>query len=659
MNHNTLISARVALPPRATTHCTPLCRPNAIVIRPTLLTLVSLLACVGPLRAADTPASGPPPSPDAKSILAGLRPEHPRLMLTESDWKAFRAARGGSDTVARILAAAEKKARALLDKPPVIYKKEGRRLLSVSREAMRRIELCSFAYRLTNEKVFLARAEQEMLAVAAFADWNPSHFLDTAEMTAGLALGYDWLFADLSAATRATVRQAMIEKGLKLGIALEGKSWQRATMNWNQVCFGGLALGALAIADEVPDLAGTLLRQAREYNPNGMKPYAPDGVYPEGPGYFNYGTGYEVMLISALESALGTDWNLSASPGFMQSAAAQMQLTGPGGQPFNFSDGPNGEPIYQPWIFWFAQRQNQPSLVHFQQHRLREELQDMPDSGDDRVLPLLAKWVAGLPATIPAPTLPLAWQAGGHNPIGIYRSSWTSPDALYLAFKGGAASLPHGHMDAGSFVLDAQGVRWGWDIGKQDYHSIESKGWNLFGKEQDSDRWRVYRLNNFSHSTLTLGGKLHNVDGHAEITAFSDNSATVDLSAVFTPQAKSVVRHFAFQPASVRVRDEIQGAASGLPVCWQMLTRATITIKDGAATLHQGGKTMQARILSPAGAKFVTADPQPPDDGVNQPNPGFTLLRVNAAVPDSGSLILEIELQPETASGGKSNPKNP
>jgi hypothetical protein len=48
-----------------------------------------------------------------------------------------------------------------------------------------------------------------MLAVAAFADWNPSHFLDTAEMTAGLALGYDW-FADLSAATRATVRQAMI-----------------------------------------------------------------------------------------------------------------------------------------------------------------------------------------------------------------------------------------------------------------------------------------------------------------------------------------------------------------------------------------------------------------------------------------------------------------
>jgi hypothetical protein len=290
---------------------------------PSLLTLVGLLACVGPLRAADSTASTTPPAAETKDILAGLRPEHPRLILMESDWKIFRAARGGTNTVAQILAVAESKARALLDKPPVIYKMEGRRLLSVSREAMRRIELCGFAYRLSGDRVFLDRAEKEMLTVAAFADWNPSHFLDTAEMTAGLALGYDWLFAELSPATRATVREAMIEKGLKLGIALKDTSWQRKVMNWNQVCFGGLTLGALAIADEAPDVSAALLEQARENNHYGLKPYAPDGVYPEGPDYYNYGTGYEVFMLSALETALGTDWNLSAAPGFMASAAAQ------------------------------------------------------------------------------------------------------------------------------------------------------------------------------------------------------------------------------------------------------------------------------------------------------------------------------------------------
>ena len=31
-----------------------------------------------------------------------------------------------------------------------------------------------------------------MLTAARFEDWNPSHFLDVAEMTFALAIGYDW-----------------------------------------------------------------------------------------------------------------------------------------------------------------------------------------------------------------------------------------------------------------------------------------------------------------------------------------------------------------------------------------------------------------------------------------------------------------------------------
>ena len=51
-----------------------------------------------------------------------------------------------------------------------------------------------FAFRiihLTGDRAFSSRAEQEMLAAAAFTDWNPSHFLDVGEMTTALALGYD------------------------------------------------------------------------------------------------------------------------------------------------------------------------------------------------------------------------------------------------------------------------------------------------------------------------------------------------------------------------------------------------------------------------------------------------------------------------------------
>lgn len=591
--------------------------------------------------------------PEPADILAGLRPDHPRLIITADGWHELRARHTNDSVRSAVLTQTLADARKVVGAPPLVYQKEGHRLLAVSREAVRRVALCSFAWRLTGEKVFLDRAQQDMLAAAAFADWNPSHFLDTAEMTAALAIGYDWLFEALPAATRATVRQAILEKGLQPGLAVRN-GWKTTHNNWNQVCFGGLALGALAIADENPAVARELLRQARKGNPYGLEPYAPDGIYPEGPGYWNYGTSYQVLLLAALQSALGTDWNLSASPGFLASAAALVEQTGPTGRPFNFSDGGSGV-AFNPALFWFAQKLHQPELVYFQNQLLRQRLsRPQTDAENERFSPLLTVWLAGMPKEIPPPALPLAWHGNGPNPIGVFRSSWTDTNALFLAFKGGSAGLNHAHMDAGSFVLDADGVRWASDLGAQNYYSIESKGWALFNRAQDSDRWRVYRLNNFSHNTLTLGGQLHNVTGDARITAFTTNSATVDLSQIFAGQAGSVVRQFSVSDQrTVVVRDEITAAKPGLDVRWQMLTHARISVNNNQTALHQDGRSLAAKILSPAGASFEIASAQPPKDGVNQPNPDAHILTVNTTVPASGNLIIEIELQPEAAPAGR------
>jgi hypothetical protein len=586
-------------------------------------------------------------APSAPDILAGLRPEHPRLLITTAMWSGLRAEKTNASTTATIIAQTEAGARELLSEPPVVYQKTGKRLLSVSREALRRVTVLSFAWRMTGEKVFLDRAEKELLAVVAFKDWNPSHFLDTAEMTAAVAIGYDWLFPALTPATRATLRQAILEKGLQPGMT---GWWQTATMNWNQVCFGGLTLGALAIADESPKVAREFLTLARANNPHGLEPYAPDGIYPEGPGYWNYGTSYQVLMLSALETALGTDWNLPARPGFLASAATLLQLTGPTGRPFNFSDG-HDSVAFNSSLFWFAQKLHRPELVYAQSNLLRQRLA----KGNDEAgwyFPLLAIWTKSLPPEIPAPTLPLVWHGDGHNPVGVFRSSWTDANALYLAFKGGSAGLPHGHMDAGSFVLDADGVRWATDLGAQSYYSVEQHGWSLFNMKQDSDRWRVYRLNNFSHNTLTLGGKLHKVTGDARITTFTNNSATVDLTAIFDKQAGSVIRRFSVgDNRRVVIRDDIAKAKPGLPVRWQLLTHASISTNQNEATLRQEGQTLTAKILSPANARFEIASAQPPDDGVNQRNPNAQILTVNALVPASGNLTVEIQLQPGIAVG--------
>ncbi len=585
--------------------------------------------------------------PVAPDILTGLRPEHPRLLLTTAMWQELRAEKTNASTTATIIAQTVAGARELLNESPVVYQKTGKRLLSVSREALRRVTLFSFAWRMTGEKVFCDRAEKELLTVAAFKDWNPSHFLDTAEMTAAVAIGYDWLFPALTPATRAALRQAILDKGLQPGMT---GWWQTATMNWNQVCFGGLTLGALAIADESPKVAREFLTLARAKNPNGLEPYAPDGIYPEGPGYWNYGTSYQVLLLTALETALGTDWDLSARPGFLASAATLLQLTGPTGRPFNFSDG-HDSVAFNPTLFWFAQKLHRPELVYDQSKLLRQRLAQSNDEAD-WYFPLLAIWTKSLPAKIPAPNLPLVWHGDGPNPINVFRSSWTDANALYLALKGGSARLNHAHMDAGSFVLDADGVRWACDLGAQSYYSIEQHGWSLFSMKQDSDRWRVYRLNNFSHNTLTLGGKLHNMKGDARITQFGTNSATVNLTAIFDKQAGSVIRQFSIgENRCVVIRDEIAKAKPGLSVRWQMLTHASINTNVNEAVLQQNGKTLTAKIISPTNARFGIASAQPPDDGVNERNPNTQILTVNTTVPASGQLTLEIQLQPATATG--------
>jgi hypothetical protein len=42
---------------------------------------------------------------------------------------------------------------------------------------------------MTGDEKFQLRAEQEMVALASFESWNPSHFLDAATITMAMAVG--------------------------------------------------------------------------------------------------------------------------------------------------------------------------------------------------------------------------------------------------------------------------------------------------------------------------------------------------------------------------------------------------------------------------------------------------------------------------------------
>ena len=247
---------------------------------------------------------------------------HPRLVLTPAIEAALRANLVHDRRAARFADHLRREAEAVLALPPPRRdQQQGRRLLGVSREVLRRLLLLGLVHRLDGDDRFLERAVVELRAVAAFADWNPSHWLDVAEMATAVAFGYDWLHADLSPADRALVVDALERHAFAV------YSPNRWTNNWNDVCNGGMIVASLAIAEDRPELAAETIALAVAELPRALGEIAPEGAHPEGGAYWHYATLYSVTAIAALESAAGTDLGLvGAHPGWLASGGYYAHL---------------------------------------------------------------------------------------------------------------------------------------------------------------------------------------------------------------------------------------------------------------------------------------------------------------------------------------------
>lgn len=550
-------------------------------------------------------------------------PAHPRLLVTEADWASLAARRQDDPDLDRLAVQLLARARRDLALPVLERQLEGRRLLRVSRELIRRTLQWAFAWRVTGQGLFVERARREMLAVAAFADWNPDHFLDVAEMTAGLAIGYDWLFDELPTDERTMLRAAIVGKGIAQ--ARHGHRTFRAANNWSQVCIGGMVLGALAVQEDEPQLARDLLDAARKDVASGLGAYRPDGAYPEGPGYWTYGTTYSVLLVAALRSAAQPDWGVLTAPGFVRSAEFYAQSIGPSGKHFNFADTPEGQELASP-IVYLARELNQPELLNAKRGMIRSN-----QGLAERFAPLAALW---WPARGNGNALPLHYAGQGTQPLAIWRTSWTDPNALWFAIKAGGGAHNHAHLDAGSFVLDLDGLRWARDLGLQDYHSLESRGIALWDMKPGSARWKVFRLSSEAHNTLTLDGRPHIATAMARLLRADEREALIDLAPVLG--VKAAARRARFADDAVMLEDRIEGATPGTPVRWALCTEAEVRLDGGTAHLTQRGRALRVRFEGQA-VQLAVQDISRPRSDFDHANPGTRQLVAMAPVAADGS----------------------
>ncbi|MBP3361249.1 MAG: discoidin domain-containing protein [Clostridia bacterium] len=540
--------------------------------------------------------------PTAEQILLDFKkhnPEqaHPRILMDgdrlEKIKKYLNTYDNFKEWYANVKAEADK---ALAAPIPVYELRDGERLLYVSRDVMSHVIYPAFVYLIEGDRKYFDRAMAELTAVSEFPDWHPAHFLDTAEMTLAFAIGYDWLYNDMTRKQREKISTAILRLGLDAaneayegtaeydpsaaGAAHNRVGWKNDKSNWGLVCNGGITAGACAVmGDAEPKYCAQIISKALKSSETPLQMFAPDGAWPEGIGYWSYACNYLSYMLSCVKNLTGTDYGYTMVPGILATANFPVYLTGPNGT-FNYGDAGEAA-VNAPVLFWFANELEEPSLND-------ARLSMMERFGQKGGIYDILYYDPEMPSVEADQEKDKKFRI---TEIAVTTSSTSNNNANYLGMKGGVIGSSHGDLDAGVFMLDALGRRWTADFGADSY--------SLPGYWYWPQRADYYKKRAEGHSTLVI-----NPDGTPDqipnantvitdfVSGVNGSCSVLDMTGAYAKNADKVRRAAVLfdDRNKMMIRDEVRCKAPS-DVYWFMQTKMTdITVApDGKSLVISDG----------------------------------------------------------------------
>lgn len=522
---------------------------------------------------------------------------HPRVLMTPERYREIKEEYKTDPEIqkwgAEIITSANNYLRSQM---PTYVLPDNYRLLATSRDVYGRAQTLAMAYILTEDTKYSDNLYEVFQAAGNFPDWNwQKHYLDVGEMVCAFAIGYDWLYDVWTDEQKAFLEDTIYNYGL---IPAENAYYNRGNVsawwtpgnntNWNVVCNGGTATGAIAVFDKYPELCADLLHIGLRDVEAMMNSFYPDGAWFEGVGYWSYTLDYTMNMFSSLKACFNTDFNLMKAPGFAKTIFFAVAGSGPTGIN-NFHDTDEyrmNAPVY----FWLSNEFDLPGVTNVRLF----EMEQYSQSANVKDIVFYDTSIKGTDFELELDTYLRDVE------FVAMRNSWVDPDGAFLSYHAGAANVNHSHLDTGSFVVDMLGERWAIDIGPDDYN-IEG----YFG----SQRYNMYRMRPEGHNLYvinpdsTSAGQTTNHFCNVETLVSKPRGAysIADLTPAYERDVTKARRGYMLgdDRRSAIIRDEITMKESGKEFYWfshiSASTEATI-VDNNTVMLSKNGKDVKVII---------------------------------------------------------------
>ena len=498
----------------------------------------------------------------------------------------------------------------------------------------------------STEKDNYASAAWVMLSVVSntekFPDINPWHDLDFGFFCQGYAIAYDWMYDAWSSTQKNTLEKAIkiqcfrpandsftdnnrnanqtSSDGVVMGVY--------TNHNHNPIVNSGITMAALALMDKYPDITTSLCHDAFICLERDLNVYGNSGVSSEGLEYMLLSVNNLSMMFSSLETSLGKLYGLDTCPGFADGRVmnAIRGMESDVGS-FSFSDTYDSF-ISNPGELYFCKHYN----LHGYRNDILERLKNTQKNNFTYNVQLLC-WNEDESKDCKI-TLDRDMVVGGNKSVtdnlafATFRNSFENGQSFAGIKAGKTVKDFFVHLDQGSFVYNALGVKWAADMGKDSY--------GLSGYSSPAGgRWNIFRLRPDGHNTLLINPNKNDCGYELEKTASlttdvsdSEAMAVVDKTNLVSKKANSEKRAMLLTDnrLSLVIRDEVSLKESS-DLYWIMYTEQNVKIENNSAVLSSGDKKVKLDFASSADGKLYTESAAPwklaPEISGQNPNDSY------------------------------------